>query len=172
MKAFCQLHSFRLLCTAVCGAFMLLFLQSCSSFDDPVFCISIHKIVSPGSFAPRTMLIRPVSSYEGKDEVTISRFPLVDSSCFGDVQLVRGDNGKWGLRLSMDHRGQNLWREAQVENRSAKLAIVLDGFLVHTMDFPKTREAGIIMLPPIWRESEARQVAEHVVSNYKILNKF
>ncbi len=172
MKAFCQLHSFRLLCTAVCGAFMLLFLQSCSSFDDPVFCISLHKIVSPGNFAPQTMLIRPVSSYEGKEEVTISRFPLVDSSCFGDVQLVRGDNGKWGLRLSMDHRGQNLWRQAMVENRNSRLAIVLDGFLVHTMDFPKVNEQGIVMLPPIWRESEARQVAEHVVSNYKILNKF
>ena len=172
MKAFCQLHSFCLLCTAVCGAFMLLFLQSCSSFDDPVFCISLHKIVSPGNFAPQTMLIRPVSSYEGKEEVTISRFPLVDSSCFGDVQLVRGDNGKWGLRLSMDHRGQNLWRQAMVENRNSRLAIVLDGFLVHTMDFPKVNEQGIVMLPPIWRESEARQVAEHVVSNYKILNKF
>ena len=33
-------------------------------------------------------------------------------------------------------------------------------------------EQGIVMLPPIWRESEARQVAEHVISNYKILNKF
>ena len=118
------------------GKLLLLFflaalLQSCSSFDKPIFCISFHKIVQQGNFAPQTMLILPVSTYEGTEEVVISKFPLVDSSCFGDVQLVRGDNGKWGLRLMMDHRGQNLWRQASVENRSSRLAIVLDGFLVH-----------------------------------------
>ena len=171
MNTFFHFHSFHILTIAVIGSFALLLLQSCSSFEDPVFCLSFHKIVAPGSFAPQTMLIRPVSSYEGREEVSVSRFPLIDSSCFGDVQLFRGTNGKWGLRLMMDRRGQNLWRQALVENRNAKVAIVLDGFLIHTMDFPKNMENGIVLLPPIWRESEARQVAEHVVSNYKILNK-
>lgn len=155
----------RTLCFSVC-----ILATSCHYFQDPVFCISLHKLELPENYAPETLLIHPVNDIQGKSQGTVSQFPIVDSSAFGEVQLVKGPNDKWGLRLTMDKRGTNLWRQATVEHNGKQAAILLDGFFVASMPIPVNDNSGIIMIPPIWSEKEARQIAQHVKSNYKIIN--
>ena len=72
---------------------MLLCATGCALFDSwstPVFCLSLHREVRRNAFAPDTALIQPVYDVMGRNEHTVSRFPIVDSSCFGGAELVHG----------------------------------------------------------------------------------
>ena len=162
------------LARAAAAPLLALLLASCaqlrSAFEQPAFVISLNRVVQPGAFAPDTLLIYQVSDSANAPQAAVSKFPIVDSSCFGDVQLVEGRDGKWGLRLKMDKRGLHLWRTATAQYHGLRLAIVVDGFFAGLMDFPAYDESGYVMLPPLWPEDEARRIAEHVVSNYRHFN--
>lgn len=152
---------------------LVLCMTGCTLFNwnTPVFCLSLHREVRRNAFAPETALIQPVYDVMGRNEHIVSRFPIVDSSCFGDAELVRGDNGKWGLRMKLDRKGMGLWRQATGEYGNQTMVILLDGYFCGTMMIPPYDESGILMLPPLWSEMEARRIASHVASNYKKTNK-
>ena len=159
---------------ALAPLLLALLLASCESlrqaFEQPAFVISLNRVTQPGAFAPDTLLIYQVNDSASAPQASVSKFPIVDSSCFGDVQLVEGRDGKWGLRLKMDKRGLHLWRTATAQYHGLRLAIIVDGFFAGFMDFPAYDESGYVMLPPLWPEDEARRIAEHVVSNYRHFN--
>jgi hypothetical protein len=154
-------------------ASLVLCMTGCALFNwnTPVFCLSLHREVRRNAFAPETALIQPVYDVMGRNEHIVSRFPIVDSSCFGDAELVRGDNGKWGLRMKLDRKGMGLWRQATGEYGHPTMVILLDGYFCGTMMIPPYDESGILMLPPLWSEMEARRIASHVASNYRKTNK-
>ena len=156
-------------------ASLVLCMTGCALFNwnTPVFCLSLHREVRRNAFAPETALIQPVYDVMGRNEHIVSRFPIVDSSCFGDAELVRGDNGKWGLRMKLDRKGMGLWRQATGEYGNQTMVILLDGYFcgTGTMMIPPYDESGILMLPPLWSEMEARRIASHVASNYRKTNK-
>ena len=87
---------------------LLLCATGCALFDwsTPVFCLSLHREVRRNAFAPETALIQPVYDVMGRNEHIVDRFPIVDSSFFGAAELVRGDNGKWGLRMKLEGQGR------------------------------------------------------------------
>ncbi|MBO7090499.1 MAG: hypothetical protein J6W23_01850, partial [Victivallales bacterium] len=122
-------------------------------------------------FAPETSLIQPVYDVMGRNEHFVSRFPIVDSSCFGEAELVHGENGKWGLRMKLDRKGIGLWRQATGEYGSQTMVILMDGYFCGTMMIPPYDESGYLMLPPLWSELEARRIASHVPSNYRKANR-
>ena len=167
----------RRMCQCAAGVVGLWFLLFCSAgcalfnWKQPVFCLSLHREVRRDAFAPDTALIQPVHDIMGHNEHIVSRFPIVDSSCFGDVELVRGDNGKWGLRLKLDRKGIGLWRQATGEYGSQTMVILLDGYVCGTMMIPSYDESGYLVIPPIWSEQEARKIASHVVVNYRKTNR-
>lgn len=152
---------------------VMLSCAGCALFDwkPPVFCLSLHREVRRDAFAPDTALIQPVYDVLGRNEHIVERFPLLDSSSFGDVELVRGDNGKWGLRLKMDRKGIGLWRQATGEYGGHTLVILLDGYFCGMMKIPPYDESGFLMIPPIWHEQEARRIASHVLTNYQKTNR-
>lgn len=145
----------------------------CALFDryKPVFNLSLHREVRRDAFAPESSLVQPVYDVMGRNEHFVSRFPIVDSSCFGEAELVRGDNGKWGLRMRLDRKGIGLWRQATGEYGSQTMVILLDGYFCGTMMIPPFDESGYLMLPPLWSELEARRIASHVSSNYRKANR-
>ena len=145
----------------------------CALFDryKPVFNLSLHREVRRDAFAPESSLVQPVYDVMGRNEHFVSRFPIVDSSCFGEAELVRGDNGKWGLRMRLDRKGIGLWRQATGEYGSQTRVILLDGYFCGTMMIPPYDESGYLMLPPLWSELEARRIASHVPSNYRKANR-
>ena len=145
----------------------------CALFDryKPVFNLSLHREVRRDAFAPESSLVQPVYDAMGRNEHFVSRFPIVDSSCFGEAELVRGDNGKWGLRMRLDRKGIGLWRQATGEYGSQTMVILLDGYFCGTMMIPPFDESGYLMLPPLWSELEARRIASHVPSNYRKANR-
>lgn len=145
----------------------------CAFFDryKPVFNLSLHREVRRDAFAPESSLVQPVYDVMGRNEHFVSRFPIVDSSCFGEAELVRGDNGKWGLRMRLDRKGIGLWRQATGEYGSQTMVILLDGYFCGTMMIPPFDESGYLMLPPLWSELEARRIASHVPSNYRKANR-
>ncbi|MBO4526905.1 MAG: hypothetical protein IKX48_07550 [Victivallales bacterium] len=145
----------------------------CALFDryKPVFNLSLHREVRRDAFAPESSLVQPVYDVMGRNEHFVSRFPIVDSSCFGEAELVRGDNGKWGLRMRLDRKGIGLWRQATGEYGSQTMVILLDGYFCGTMMIPPFDESGYLMLPPLWSELEARRIASHVPSNYRKANR-
>ena len=158
-------------CMVVAGLALLLCGTGCSYFKPAVFCLSLHREIRPDAFAPDTELIQPVQDALGGNRHFVSRFPEVDSSCFGSVELVRGDNGKWGLRLMMDRKGTGLWRQLTGEHSKQTLVILLDGYVCGTMTIPSYDESGFVMIPPIWTEQEARRIASHVETNYRKTNR-
>ena len=145
----------------------------CALFDryKPVFNLSLHREVRRDAFAPETSLIQPVYDVMGRNEHFVSRFPIVDSSCFGEAELVHGENGKWGLRMKLDRKGIGLWRQATGEYGSQTMVILMDGYFCGTMMIPPYDESGYLMLPPLWSELEARRIASHVPSNYRKANR-
>lgn len=143
----------------------------CAYFEPPVFCLSFHREVNRDSFASGTELIQPVHDVLGGNDHIVERFPILDSSSFGSVELVPGENGKWGLRLQMDRKGIGLWRQATGEHARQTLVILLDGYVSGTMTIPPYDESGYVMIPPLWSEQEARRIASHVQSNYKKTNR-
>ena len=145
----------------------------CALFDryKPVFNLSLHREVRRDAFAPETSLIQPVYDVMGRNEHFVSRFPIVDSSCFGEAELVHGENGKWGLRMKLDRKGIGLWRQATGEYGSQTMVILLDGYFCGTRMIPPYDESGYLMLPPLWSELEARRIASHVPSNYRKANR-
>ena len=136
-----------------------------------VFNLSLHREVRRDAFAPETSLIQPVYDVMGRNEHFVSRFPIVDSSCFGEAELVHGENGKWGLRMKLDRKGIGLWRQATGEYGSQTMVILLDGYFCGTMMIPPYDESGYLILPPLWSELEARRIASHVPSNYRKANR-
>lgn len=152
---------------------LLMGCAGCALFDryKPVFNLSLHREVRRDAFAPETSLIQPVYDVMGRNEHFVSRFPIVDSSCFGEAELVHGENGKWGLRMKLDRKGIGLWRQATGEYGSQTMVILMDGYFCGTMMIPPYDESGYLMLPPLWSELEARRIASHVPSNYRKANR-
>ena len=166
----------KLLRQFVCAISLWLLLMGgtgCALFDryKPVFNLSLHREVRRDAFAPETSLVQPVYDVMGRNEHFVSRFPIVDSSCFGEAELVHGDNGKWGLRMRLDRKGIGLWRQATGEYGSQTMVILLDGYFCGTMMIPPFDESGYLMLPPLWSELEARRIASHVPTNYRKANR-
>ena len=166
----------KLLRQFVCAISLWLLLMGgtgCALFDryKPVFNLSLHREVRREAFAPETSLVQPVYDVMGRNEHFVSRFPIVDSSCFGEAELVHGDNGKWGLRMRLDRKGIGLWRQATGEYGSQTMVIMLDGYFCGTMMIPPYDESGYLILPPLWSELEARRIASHVPSNYRKANR-
>ena len=166
----------KLLRQFVCAISLWLLLMGgtgCALFDryKPVFNLSLHREVRRDAFAPETSLIQPVYDVMGRNEHFVSRFPIVDSSCFGEAELVHGENGKWGLRMKLDRKGIGLWRQATGEYGSQTMVILMDGYFCGTMMIPPYDESGYLMLPPLWSELEARRIASHVPSNYRKANR-
>ncbi|MBP5673865.1 MAG: hypothetical protein J6X49_15875 [Victivallales bacterium] len=149
----------------------LLLCAGCTYFEPPVFCLSLHREVKRDAFAPETELIQPVYDVLGKNGHVVSRFRILDSSFFGAVELVPGDNGKWGLRLQLDRKGIGVWRQATGEYARQTLVVLLDGYVCGTMVIPPYDESGYVMIPPLWSEQEARKIASHVESNYRKTNR-
>ncbi|NLG14489.1 MAG: hypothetical protein GX561_09865 [Lentisphaerae bacterium] len=153
-------------------AAILLLSLGCESLKGPVFCLSLHREVRPGGFGPDTQLIRSVVDVMGQNEHVVSRFPTLDSSSFGSVELVPDEaSGRWGLRLKMDRRGKGLWRQATGEYAGSQMVVLLDGYVCGTMVIPPYDESEYLLLPPLWSESEARSIAGHVESNYRKTNR-
>ena len=166
----------KLLRQFVCAISLWLLLMGgtgCALFDryKPVFNLSLHREVRRDAFAPETSLVQPVYDVMGRNEHFVSRFPIVDSSCFGEAELVHGDNGKWGLRMRLDRKGIGLWRQATGEYGSQTMVILLDGYFCGTMMIPPYDDSGYLILPPLWSELEARRIASHVPSNYRKANR-
>ena len=166
----------KLLRQCVCAISVWLLLMGgtgCALFDryKAVFNLSLHREVRRDAFAPETSLIQPVYDVMGRNEHFVSRFPIVDSSCFGEAELVHGENGKWGLRMKLDRKGIGLWRQATGEYGSQTMVILMDGYFCGTMMIPPYDESGYLMLPPLWSELEARRIASHVPSNYRKANR-
>ena len=154
---------------------ILLLLSACllltGCMSDAIFCISLHKISTKESFAPESLLVRTATDVSGDNAGDITPFPIVDSSSFGSVQYVKGDNDKWGLRLRMDRRGLGLWRQATAQYQGGRIAVLIDGFYAGDFVIKEYDPSGFVIIPPLWSKDEARQIAEHVKKNYDILNK-
>ena len=73
--------------------------------------------------------------------------------------------------MKLDRKGMGLWRQATGEYGNQTMVILLDGYFCGTMMIPPYDESGILMLPPLWSEMEARRIASHVASNYRKTNK-
>ena len=69
--------------------------------------------------------------------------------------------------MKLDRKGMGLWRQATGEYGNQTMVILLDGYFCGTMMIPPYDESGILMLPPLWSEVEARRIASHVASNYR-----
>ncbi len=153
-------------------AAILLLSLGCESLKGPIFCLSLHRVVSPGAFGPDTQLIRSVVDVMGQNEHMVSRFPAIDSSSFGSVELVPDEaSGLWGLRLRMDRKGMGLWRQTAGEFAGGRLVVLLDGYVCGTMVIPPYDASEYLLIPPLWNEADARTIARHVESNYRKTNR-
>ncbi|NLF94678.1 MAG: hypothetical protein GX564_12400 [Oligosphaeraceae bacterium] len=86
--------------------------------------------------------------------------------------LPAGEGKKCGLRLYIDPRGHNIWRQSIGEFRGSQFAVIVDGFYIGRSSFPTDfKVLTHVDLAPLWGRGEAEHIIGWVEKNYLKLNR-
>lgn len=149
---------------------LLLLLSSCSSYE-PSYVVGLH------CFADRNLdpsrFVQTVWDPLQAQQVQVYANAFLGARRFyaGEV-LLASEGRKCGLRLYIDQRGHNVWRQSIGEFRGSEFAVIVDGFYVGRTAFPKDFTVlNYVDLSPLWGRGEAERIVEHVEKNYLKLNR-
>lgn len=154
-------------------ALVLVALGGCQSpFGRPeeavVCAVSIHAFATQELHTTR--LARTAEAADGRS-VTIRATALLTSRNIMAMQAMVNPVGRRALRAMLDQHGQTCWLQACVEYPGTRLAVLVDGVFRFSMDVPANppNDGSFYIVGP-WSDAEMKAIAEHSISNYKLLN--
>jgi len=160
---------FRLVAGVSLLLLLLSIMASCQSYE-PVYVVGLHcfadKNLDPSHFVQ--VVWDPMQS----KQVQVYANAFLGARRFYAGEVLTAPKGeKCGLRLYIDQRGHNVWRQNIGQFRGSEFAVVVDGFYVGRTAFPTDFEVLTqVDLSPLWGRGEAERIAEHIEKNYLKLN--
>ncbi len=148
---------------------LLSILVSCQSYE-PVQVVGLHCFADQ-NLGPSRFVQTAWDPLQSKQVQVYANAFLGASRFYAGEVLTAPTGPKCGLRLYIDQRGHNVWRQSIGEFRGSEFAVIVDGFYIGRTAFPNNfTTLNYVELAPLWGRGEAECIVEQVEKNYRKMN--
>ena len=151
---------------------LLLISTGCKYFSkpEPSYVISLHELAKDDQ--AYSQLCRTVWNPQQTRSVRIHSYAFLNAKRFYQAEVMPSDgNNPCGIRLYFDRFGHHTLLQACAQKKGQPFAVLVDGFFIGLSDFPsQLDECSFLDLAPLWSPLEAKQIADSIPENYRLLN--